>query len=334
MQTYPRTALVIGPNGAFGANAVESLLKHGWRVRALARDPAAAARRLGPRTPVDWVKGDVMDAASVIAAAEGVQVIVHAANPPRYHAWSRLVPAMMASAIAAAKASGARLVLPASVYNFAPDAGPRIGEGAAQRPATRKGRIRAEAEAALRESGVRALVLRAGDFFGPAAPSGALAWLTRRRNGQVCAVYRPGPDGVGHAFAYLPDLTETMARLLDEEQRLGRFEVFHFAGHWLDGGELAAAVRRATGQPALPAPRFPWLAFRLVAPFVEVLREMLEMRYLWFRPIGLDNAKLVAFLGEEPRTPLDVALRGSLDDLLAESPSPAVQRARPALRAA
>ena len=29
------------------------------------------------------------------------------------------------------------------------------------------------------------------------------------------------------------------------------------------------------------------------------------MRYLWKRPIGLDNAKLVAFLGEEPATPLD-----------------------------
>ena len=29
------------------------------------------------------------------------------------------------------------------------------------------------------------------------------------------------------------------------------------------------------------------------------------MRYLWRKPVGLDNTKLVRFLGEEPHTPLD-----------------------------
>ena len=38
------------------------------------------------------------------------------------------------------------------------------------------------------------------------------------------------------------------------------------------------------------------------------------MRYLWRRPIGLDNARLTAFLGEEPRTPLVTALRATLAD--------------------
>ena len=42
---------------------------------------------------------------------------------------------------------------------------------------------------------------------------------------------------------------------------------------------------------------------------------MLEMGYLWKQPIGLDNAKLVAFLGEEPHTPLDQALAASLADM-------------------
>ena len=34
----PRTALVIGATGSFGLHAAEALIKHGWRVRALARD--------------------------------------------------------------------------------------------------------------------------------------------------------------------------------------------------------------------------------------------------------------------------------------------------------
>src|SRR5579871_4900984 len=142
MTTINKTALIIGATGTFGAHAVQALLKHGWAIRALARDPAAAAEKLGARMPIDWVKGDAMDQASVVAAARGAQLIVHAANPPGYRNWKGTVLPMADSAIAAAKASGARLVVPGSVYNFTPDAGPAIGEDAPQQPVTRKGKLR------------------------------------------------------------------------------------------------------------------------------------------------------------------------------------------------
>lgn len=53
----------------------------------------------------------------------------------------------------------------------------------------------------------------------------------------------------------------------------------------------------------------------MLAPFVETFREMLEMRYLETRTVLLDNRKLVAFLGEEPHTPLDIALKPTLAGL-------------------
>ena len=79
--------------------------------------------------------------------------------------------------------------------------------------------------------------------------------------------------------------------------------------------EGAEAIRRASGQPKLPIRGFPWLVVELASPFNETFRELLEMRYLWNRPIGLDNAKLVAFLGAEPHTALDTALRATLADM-------------------
>jgi nucleoside-diphosphate-sugar epimerase len=324
-RTAPRTALVIGATGLFGLHATEALIKHGWRVRALARDPAAAAAKLGPRTPIDWVKGDAMDPPSVVAAAASADLIVHAANPPQYRNWKGTVLPMVESAIAAARASGARLVVPASVYNFAPGAGAAIGEHAPQHPVTRKGAIRVELERRLRaasDDGVRVLVLRAGDFFGPASP-GALGWLLLHGKDRVTGVFQPGPGSVGHAYAYLPDLGETLARLVDAEDRLGRFEVFHFRGHYLDrNAEFGAAMRRVTGNPKLPVLPFPWIVVRLAAPFNETFRELLEMRYLCKRPIGLDNARLVGFLGEEPHTSLDQALAASLADMgLLEEPA-------------
>ena len=48
---------------------------------------------------------------------------------------------------------------------------------------------------------------------------------------------------------------------------------------------------------------------------METFREMIEMRYLWTRPIGLDNAKLVRVLGAEPHTPLDQAVFETLQGL-------------------
>jgi nucleoside-diphosphate-sugar epimerase len=295
-------------------------------VRALARNPVAAAAQLGPHTPIDWVQGDAMDAASVVAAAQGAQLIVHAANPPRYRNWKGTVLPMTESVIAAAKATGARLAVPGNVYNYGPDSGPAIAENAPQTPVTRKGKIRVEMERRLLEAskaGVKVLILRAGDFFGPAAPNSALGWLTTRAKGRLTGVYQPGRDDVGHAFAYMPDLAETLARLVDAEDRLADFEVFHFRGHYLDRlAELGAAMRRASGNPELPVRAFPWIVVEVAAPFNETFRELLEMRYLWKQPIGLDNAKLVRFLGEEPHTPLDRALRATLVDMgcLAEKP--------------
>jgi nucleoside-diphosphate-sugar epimerase len=329
--TPHKTALIIGATGSFGAHAIQALIKHGWAIRALARDPVGAAIKLGQRTPIDWVKGDAMERASVVAAAAGAQLIVHAANPPGYRNWKGTVLPMAENAIAAAKASGARLVIPGSVYNFAPDSGCAIAEDALQVPATRKGAIRVELERLVRQAsqrdGVRALVLRAGDFFGPAAPNSALAWLAQKSRERITRVFMPGP--AAHAFAYMPDLAETLARLADAEDRLGAFEVFHFRGQWLaDGRALGEAMRRATGQPELPIIGFPWIVVWLAAPFNETFRELLEMRYLWNVPIGLDNAKLVRFLGEEPHTPLDAALRatvvdmGCLDDAAAASGQP------------
>ena len=121
---------------------------------------------------------------------------------------------------------------------------------------------------------------------------------------------------LGHAWAYLPDLAETIARLAEIEDELESFEVFHFGGHWIEPGvEICQAVRRASGRPNLPIRSFPWLAVYLAAPFSSFMRELLEMRYLWQVPLKLDNSKLVARLGDEPHTLLDKAVGDTLNSM-------------------
>jgi nucleoside-diphosphate-sugar epimerase len=315
MTTRP-LALVIGATGGIGGEVTQAMLRRGWRVRALARKPPTATPWFGT---VEWHVGDAMLAADVIGAVAGARVIVHAANPPGYRNWRGLAVPILANAIAAARASGARLVVPGNVYNYGPDAFPVLSETSPQHPISRKGAIRVEMEGMLRDAardGVQSVVIRAGDFFGAHQPASWFADMVVRRGRPVRRATYPGTHGVGHAWAYLPDLAETFARVIEREAELPAFETFHFGGHWLDHGEdFARAVLRVAGQPEDAIRPAPWLLFTLLSPFVTFLRETREMRYLWTTPVRLDNRKLVALLGEEPHTPLEQALRQVLGEL-------------------
>lgn len=311
--TAKRTALVLGATGNIGSEVASRLVARGWQVRALHRNPQDVPQR-DPR--LQWQRGDAMNAADVRAAAEGAAVIVHAVNPPGYHNWDTLVLPMIDHTIAAARAVGARIVLPGTVYNYGPDAFPLIDEAAPQRPLTRKGAIRVALEQRLERAssgGVRSLIVRAGDFFGPGRGSNWLIGAILKPDKAVRSLLYPGVAGIGHQWAYVPDVAETMVGLLERDEVLPCFAVYHMRGHWdSDGRQLIAAVRRVSGRPRLKVRPFPWWALPVAAPFSELLRELKEMRYLWQQPVRMDNARLRAVLGTEPHTPWDEALRTTL----------------------
>ncbi|WP_138919483.1 NAD-dependent epimerase/dehydratase family protein [Oceanicola sp. S124] len=306
-----KQALVLGATGGIGGSIAGALLRHGWQVRGMARQvmPSGAGR-------IDWVRGDAMQAEDVARAARGVSVIVHAVNPPNYRHWDRLVLPMIENTIAAARAEGARILLPGTIYNFDPARVPVISERSPQQPHSRKGRIRVALEARLRAASqeVPVLVLRAGDFFGPGSRS---SWFSQ-------AMIRPGRPlrrivtparGPGHSWAYLPDLAEAAARLLDQPGPQHAFEEVQFAGFQdTDGHQMVEAIRRVAGRD-LPVIRFPWWALRLAAPFAAFPREAAEIAPYWRHPVRLDNHRLEALIGPEPRTPLDDAIRVSLAEL-------------------
>jgi len=317
MNANVKLALVIGATGGIGGEVAHALLAQVWRVKALARNTDNAARRAGWVGDVEWIRGDAMIEADVIAAARGAAIVFHGANPPGYRNWRGLAVPMLRNAIAAAGNAGARLIFPGNVYNFGPDAGALLREDSPQHPLTRKGKIRVEMEAMLEnattKTGGRALIVRAGDFFGPHQ---AVSWFASgmvKPGRRVKSVMYPGRHDAGHAWAYLPDLARAIVRLAAIEASLPAFERINFGGHFLwRGVEMAQAVARVAGDPAMPVRTAPWWLFYVASPFVTFMREVLEMRYLWRETLQLDNAKLRRLIGEEPHTPLDEAVRQTL----------------------
>jgi nucleoside-diphosphate-sugar epimerase len=314
---YDHRALILGATGGIGGEAARQLRDAGWQVQALRRgqDEASAVRE-----GITWLRGDAMNRDDVLRAARGCSVIVHAVNPPGYRNWHKLVLPMLDNTIAAARAQAATIVLPGTVYNYGPDAFPLLREDSPQTPRTRKGAIRVEMEQRLQAAtdGVRVIVVRAGDFFGPHTGNSWFAQGLVQPGKPVTVIRVPGDRGVGHQWSYLPDVARTMVTLLQRRSELAPFATFHMAGHWdADGMQMAEAIRSVAERHGLrpKIAAFPWWLVRLAAPFVTTLRELQEMRYLWRQPVRMDGTKLRQVLGAEAHTPLAAAIEATLRGL-------------------
>jgi nucleoside-diphosphate-sugar epimerase len=98
---------------------VERLLADGWSVRVMSRDPDVARRAIPAGDLVEIARGDVLDQASFVQAASGVNVIFHAAaNIIVRGGWDSYRVTNIegtSNAIGAAEAAGARLLHMSSV---------------------------------------------------------------------------------------------------------------------------------------------------------------------------------------------------------------------------
>jgi nucleoside-diphosphate-sugar epimerase len=315
----PPTTLILGANGRLGLAAVQAFHAAGWQVIAALRGAPAPGMPKGVRV----VHTPLLHTEQLASDAAGARVVIHAVNP-HYTRWQSDLLPLAHAGMDLAQRLGARLMLPGNVYNFGVDMPPILHEDTPQRAHTRKGalRVRLEAELAQRcaRGQIQATVVRAGDFFG----GGTGSWLDQAivkslRAGRL--VY-PGPTGLPHAWAYLPDLAGTWVALASRApDTCPPFERFHFPGHTLTGAEMLDAIVQAAQtldlDPGRPWSRagMPWTVIRVGGLLVPMWRELAEMAYLWSVPHALAGQALERAVGPRATTPLSVALRASLLDL-------------------
>ncbi|TFH28949.1 MAG: NAD-dependent epimerase/dehydratase family protein [Myxococcales bacterium] len=309
--------LVVGANGRIGRASVQAFLDAGWKVRAFVRSGSADRVRGG----VTIFEGDAFDAQAVAASAEGVDVIVNALNPP-YDRWADEVPRITASILHAAKTSGATVILPGSVYNYGEGMPRSLREDTPHAPTTRKGVMREEMEDAYRNAaadGVRTIVVRAGDYIEQKETGN---WFDSQISNKVHkgVVTYPGPLDRVHSWAFLPDVARAMVELAQIRSTLDDFDTFGFAGFAVTGAELIAAMQSTVGRP-LKVKTIPWPIIRMIGLFNPLMRELMEMRYLWDVPHGVDGSKLARALPDFRATELHVAISDALREQEAHSPA-------------
>lgn len=273
-------ALVLGASGGFGGAVAAELEQRGWQVRR-------------------WRRGTDM-----AQAAKGARLIVNGLNPPNYHNWAELIPAITTEVLAAAKASGATVLVPGNVYPLGCEPAP-WGLATPQRPVSRKGEVRAEMEARYRRAAkagaARVILLRAGDFLGESQKLAINSVMLKDiAKGKVTAL---GPADVCRAYAYLPDLARAAVALAERRDLPPYLEV-PFAGHSFSMVELAAIISDQLGRDVTVS-RFPNWVFGWLSPFWELARELREMLYLYTHPHWIQDNTLRDWLPEFRATPLE-----------------------------
>ena len=301
---------VIFGTGAIGLATLDALRRRGETARLVNRSGTAPVP-----DDIEILGGDASDPAFTTAAAQGAQVVYQTLNPP-YPKWVELFPALQTSVLAAAQATGARLVSMENVYLYGPPAGQPLTETRPDTAQTKKGRLRAgmarELQAAHQAGRVQVAIGRASDYFGPRG--GAQSMLGDRvipaaLAGRTATVL--GDPDQPHTYTYIPDIGEGLAVLGEHPDAPG--EVWHLPNdpNTRTTRQLVDTIYQLTGQPKTKIRSTPALLLRGLGIVNPTVRELLELQYEFQEPFIVDSTKIATKL-DVHATPLDQALADTL----------------------
>ncbi len=281
--------LVVGA-GLIGANLARLLAERG--------DEVVLGTRSG--TAVDGTRAitlDAGDAEAFAAAASGAATIFLCTNPP-YTRWPTEWPPVFAAAIEAARRSGAALVIMGNLYGYGAPDGP-MTEHSPERTTETKGRVRLagwhSALAAHERGDIRAVEVRASDYFGPGSTGtahlGAAFFHAALRSKKAMVV---GDPALPHSWSYLPDIASTLAAAGDSAE-WGR--VWHVpSGEALPRTVIMDQLNTHFGSSGRVAGYPQWL-LRSLAAVNPMMREVEASSYQFRMPFVIDSAETERLLG-------------------------------------
>ncbi len=251
--------LVTGATGFVGTYVVNRLLQRGHAVAVLARDPDKTRNRYN--RPVEAVRGDVLDTASLTAAfsVAGRDAVVHLVgiiNEKGEQTFDRMHRQAAENVIAAAKAAGVRRFLHMSAM------------GASEDSPSEYGRTKAAGEKAVRASGLDWTIFRPSINFGPGDGFvSLLAPIVRLNPGFIPVI---GPGTTRFQPISVRDVARVFAEALEKPATIG--QTYEVGGpDVLTLNDIYREIAAAIGKPRKRLVHFPLWYGRLLAVLFEGL---------------------------------------------------------------
>jgi nucleoside-diphosphate-sugar epimerase len=300
----PESHLVVGA-GQIGSRVARLLVDRGDDVSLATRSGATAP---GARSVV----ADAADGASLARAADGCRTIFLCSGPAGYTAesWQEAWPPIYRAAIHAAHETRARLVVMGNLSPYGPVAGP-MTERTPENPVSAKARVRHDGWQALKaatDAGeLRAVEVRASDYFGPGAgPTthlGARFFLPVLESKTARVV---GDPAAPHSWSYLEDIAATLVAAAGYPGPWGR--VWHVpSGAPHSRLEIAETLNAWFGTHGDVASVPAW-ALSAGGVFSPQLRGIADEAWQFEHPFVLDASETERMLGVTA-TPWETALR-------------------------
>ncbi len=308
MATASDGASVVLGAGPVGKSLVGRLADQGRSVRVVTRSGGADVP-----DGVEVVQGDVSNGESMAQACVGASDVYSCVGLD-YTGWPERWPPMMEGMLLGAEAAGARFIFMDNLYMYGPVNEPMREDmpltDYGKKPAVRAQLTRMWQQA--HEAGrVRAVSVRASDFYGPGVTFAALGENSFGRIVQGKAAQVVGDPDLPHSFIYVPDVARalhTIGEAGDDAfgqawnvpnapDRTMREIITTFAGEVGQEGKVQVA---------------PGLLLSVMGLFNGNVRELKEMLYQWQRPFQVDASKFKDRFWSDP-TSFDDGIAATAD---------------------
>lgn len=266
--------LVTGGTGFIGTHLVNALHRRRHAVGVLARDPASTHNRYNH--PVEAVRGNVLDPASLGPACAGRDAVIHLVgiiHEKGEQTFDRMHREAVENVVAAVRAAGVRRYLHTSAMGAAEDA-PSV-----------YARTKAAGERAVRDAGLDATIFRPSIVFGPGDGFVSLLAPIVGRSPVFIPVIGPGTTRFMPVSVY--DLARVFCDALEKPETVGK--IFEVGGpDMLTLNEIYREIAAAVGKPRKPllhlplwygrflAAGFEWAARRGLLPAPPLTRDQLK----------------------------------------------------------
>jgi nucleoside-diphosphate-sugar epimerase len=280
---------ILGSGGAIGIPLAKELKKYTDRIRLVSRNPKKVNEQ------DELFKANLTDKQKVDEAVKGSDIVYLTAGLEyKIKIWRKDWPAIMQNTIDACIHHQARLVFFDNVYAYAPDEMPHMTENSRIAPRSEKGKVRAALLEmifdAIKTRGLKALVARSADFYGPDVKTGFLNLLVIDKYKKKQKAMWQSSASFIHSFTYTPDAAKAVALLGNTEDAYNQTWHLPTSSQKWTGKDFIHFIAEKYGAK----PNYFVLSktiIGLMSLFSGMMKELKEMQYQNDRDYFFDSSK-------------------------------------------
>ncbi|MFT3903306.1 MAG: NAD-dependent epimerase/dehydratase family protein [Niabella sp.] len=268
---------ILGAGGSIGKFLAKELLQYTDKIRLAARHP----QQVNGNDELSSV--NLLHKEEVNRAVSGADVAYLTVGLPyNYKIWRKQWPVIMQNVIDACLAHSCKLVFFDNVYMYDKSTISDMKEDSPINPPSKKGEVRATLvrmiQNAIAEKGLKAIIARSADFYGPGATNGILNImvinnLLKRRS----ASWQADANKI-HSFTYTPDAAKATALLGNTERAYNQTWHLPTSAERLTGKQFVQLTAKIANRKASLTTLTPFM-FSIVGLFSRQVRELKEMQY-------------------------------------------------------